>query len=131
MSAEDKSIKAFIDASYNRLFNPYHFANAVKLYSDPADPVAWPHGSSVPAQQLHKVSIGWFLLNEIDFSYGVGDPVVGEIASRIKYEVLADYEELPEYQPFRGFEDTGGDTSRTWERNKPNVSPSFIRRGAS
>lgn len=127
---EDKAIKAFVEASQNRLFNPYHFANAVKTYTAPGELTSWSNGLTVAASQLHKVAVGWFLLNQIDYSYGIGDPLVGEMAARIKSEVLDDYEELPDYQPFRGFEDTGPDTSRTWENNKQKFPPSFIRRGA-
>lgn len=128
---EDKAIKAFIEASQNRLFNPYYFANGIKTAAIPGDPMTWNHGTTIAAMQLHKVAIGWFLLNEIDYSYGIGDPIIGEMADRIKHEVLNDYEELPEYQPFRGFENTGGDATRTWESNQSKFPPSFIRRGAT
>ena len=117
MSVEEKAIKAFIDMSLNRIANPYHFSNVIKS----SGPFA--------AGMLHKVSIGWFLLNEIDYVYGIGDPMVGEMSARIKNEVLDDYSELPEYNPMRGFENSGGDTSRTWESSQPSVPPSFIRKG--
>lgn len=119
MAIEDKAVKAFIEMSHHRLANPYHFADLIRTSND------------IAASFLHKVAIGWFRLMEIEHRYGIGDPAVGEIGSRITYEVLADYDELPEYQPMRGFEDTGGDTSRTWESSKPSVPPSFIRKGAA
>lgn len=117
--SEDKAVKAFVDMANHRQSNPYHFADLVRLKG------------IIPASFLHKVAIGWFRLMEIEHRYGIGDPMAGEMGARITYEVLADYEELPEYQPYRGFEDTGGDTSRTWENSKPSLPPSFTRSGAS
>lgn len=116
MAIEEKAVKAFIEMSHHRLANPYHFADLIRTSGD------------IAASFLHKVAIGWFRLMEIEHRYGIGDPVVGEIGSRITYEVLSDYEELPEYNTMRGFENTGGDSSRTWERSKPTVPPSFIRK---
>lgn len=118
MSTE-KAARSFIQSANDRRFHPYQFANLVKEQGQYA------------GAMLHKVSVAWFLLNEIDYRYGIGDPMTGEMAARIVHEVLADYDELPDYQPMRGFENTGGDTSRTWESSKPSVPPSFIRSGAS
>lgn len=115
--AEDKAVKAFIDASYNRLYNPYHFANLIKI------------AGAIPGSALHKTAIGWFRLSEIDYSYGVGDPMVGEISSRIVHEVLNDYEELPNYNPSRGFEADSPDTRGTWADYESRHNPTFIRRG--
>lgn len=115
--AEDKAVKAFIDASHNRLYNPYHFANLIKI------------AGAIPGSALHKTAIGWFRLSEIDYSYGVGDPIVGEIGSRIVHEVLSDYEELPDYNPSRGFEGGTGDSRRTWDNYEQGHNPAFIRRG--
>lgn len=112
-----KAAKSFIQSANDRRFHPYMFSNIVKDQGQYA------------GSMLHKVSVAWFLLNEIDYRYNIGDPMVGEMAARITHEVLADYDELPDYQPMRGFEDTGGDTSRTWESSKPSVPPSFIRKG--
>ena len=115
--AEEKAVKAFIDAANNKMYNPYHFANLIKIEGGFA------------AQMLHKVSIGWFMLSEIDYRYGVGDPMVGEMASRIVNEVLSDYDELPEYNVSRGFEGGVSDTRRTWGNYEGEYTPSFIRRG--
>ena len=115
--SEDKAAKYFIEASYNRMFNPYHFSNLVKSEGE------------IPASMLHRVAIGWFRLNEIDHRYGLGDPVVGDMSARIVYEVLSDYEELPEYNPGRGFEGGGTDTRGTWEGYESRVSKTFVRRG--
>jgi hypothetical protein len=115
--AEDKAVKAFIEASHNRLYNPYHFANLVKI------------AGAIPGSALHRTAIGWFMLSEIDYSYGVGDPVVGQLASRIVHEVLSDYEELPDYNPSRGFESGSASVGGTWEDYESRYTPSFIRRG--
>lgn len=117
LGTEDKAVKAFVDASNNRNFNPYHFANLIKIEG------------GYSAQMLHKVAIAWFMLSEIDYSYGVGDPMVGQMASRIVHEVLSDYEELPEHNVSRGFEDGGTSTRGTWEDYESRYTPSFIRRG--
>jgi hypothetical protein len=114
---EQKAAKAFIEASYNRLMNPYHFANLVKSEG------------AIPASMLHRVAVGWFMLNEIDYRYGIGDPITGELASRIVHEVLSDYEEVPDYNPNRGLEGGGSDSRGTWEDYENRYSPSFIRRG--
>ena len=115
---EQKAAKSFIDAANHRLFNPYEFANIVKVSGD------------FPAAMLHRVSLGWFRLNEIDYRYGIGDPVVGEMAARIIHEVVEDYDEFPDYDPTRGFENRVRNTRGTWEGNKPSSPPSFIRRSA-
>lgn len=115
--AEQKAAKAFIEASYNRLMNPYHFANLVKSEG------------AIPASMLHRVAVGWFMLNEIDYRYGIGDPITGDMASRIVHEVLNDYEELPNYNPSRGFEADSPDTRGTWADYESRHNPTFIRRG--
>lgn len=115
--AEQKAAKAFIEASYNRLMNPYQFANLVKSEG------------AIPASMLHRAAVGWFMLNEIDYRYGLGDPVTGDMAARIVHEVLNDYEELPDYNPSRGFEAGSPDTRRTWSEYEQGYSPTFIRRG--
>ena len=115
--SEEKAVKAFIEMANDRRSNPYHFADRVRL------------SGGFASQFLHKVAVGWFRLMEIEHRYGIGDPAVGEIGSRITHEVLNDYQEVPDYQPMRGFENTGGDTSRTWERSQPSVPPSFVRKG--
>lgn len=115
--AEEKAVKAFVEAANNRMYNPYHFANLIKIEG------------GYPAQMLHKVAIAWFMLSEIDYRYGVGDPMVGEMASRIVNEVLSDYDELPEYNVSRGFEGGSPDTRRNWEDYESRYTPSFIRRG--
>lgn len=115
--SEEKAAKVFIEASHNRLYNPYHFANLVK------------QAGTIPANALHKVAIGWFRLNEIDYRYGIGDPITGDMAARIVHEVLNDYEELPNYNLSRGFEAGGPDSRGTWENYEQQHSPSFIRRG--
>jgi len=114
---EDKAVKAFVEMSHNKLSNPYNFADKIRL----TDRIA--------ADFLHKVSVGWFRLMEIEYRYGIGDPLVGEMGARIVHEVLADYEELPEYNTMRGFEGGSGDTSRTWKHSEPNVSQTIIGRG--
>lgn len=114
---EDKAAKAFIDASMNRLYNPYHFANLVK------------QAGAVPASAMNRAAVGWFMLNEIDYRYGIGDPVIGEMATRIVNEVLSDYAEIPDYNPGRGFEGGSGSAPGTWEDYESRYSPSFIRRG--
>lgn len=116
MSTE-KAARQFIENANDRRFHPYLFSNLVKQEGQYA------------GSMLHKVAVAWFLLNEIDYRYGIGDPVIGEMGARITTEVLADYDELPDYQVSRGFESGSGDTSRTWESTKHTVSPSFIRRG--
>lgn len=113
----DKAVKAFSEASHNKLFSPYEFADRIRLLG------------IIPASALHKVAIGWFRLMEIEYRYGIGDPLAGEMGSRIVHEVLSDYEELPEYNPSRGFESGGGDTRGTWENYESRVSKTFIRRG--
>ena len=115
--AEEKATKSFIEASMNCMYNPYQFANLIKIEG------------GYPEQMFHKSAIGWFRLSEIDYSYGVGDPAVGEIASRIVHEVLNDYEELPQYNPGRGFESGSPDARGTWENYERGYSPSYIRRG--
>jgi hypothetical protein len=114
---QDKAEKAFIDASHNVLFSAYGFADAVRL------------AGAVPASALNKVAIGWFRLMEVEHRYGIGDPVIGELGSRIVNEVLSDYEELPDYNPGRGFEGGSADNRGTWEDYESRYSPSFIRRG--
>ena len=115
--AEDKAAKSFIEASYNRKFNPYHFSNLVKCEG------------VIPASMLNRAAIGWFRINEIDFRYGIGDPVIGEMGSRIVHEVLSDYSEIPDYDPSRGFADRGPDVSGTWDKYESQHSQSFVRRG--
>jgi hypothetical protein len=115
--AEEKAVKAFVEAANNRMYNPYHFANLIKIEG------------GYPAQMLHKVAIAWFMLSDIDYGYGVGDPMVGQMASRIVHEVLSDYEELPEYNVSRGFENRGGGSGGTWDDYESRYTPSFIRRG--
>ena len=115
--AEEKAIKAFVDASHNRMFSPYQFADAVRL------------AGVIPASVLNKVAIGWFRLMEIECRYGVGDPIIGELGSRIVHEVLNDYEEVPDYNPGRGFADNGRGNRGTWEDYESRYSPSFVRRG--
>jgi len=117
LGAEEKAVKAFVEAANNRNYNPYHFANLIKIEG------------GYPAQALHKVSIAWFMLSNIDYQYGVGDPITGQMAARIVHEVLDDYEELPEYNISRGFEDRGPNNRGTWEDYESRYSPSFIRRG--
>jgi hypothetical protein len=115
--AEDKAAKVFVDASMNRMFNPYHFTNLVK------------QSGMIGADAIGRAAVGWFMLNEIDFRYGIGDPVTGELASRIVHEVLNDYEEIPSYNPGRGFSGGGVDAVGTWSHYESKHSPSFIRRG--
>ncbi len=115
--SDEKAAKAFIEASHNVLFSPYNFADIVRV------------AGAIPASALNKVAIGWFRLMEIEHRYGIGDPVIGELGSRIVHEVLSDYEELPNYNPGRGFEDGGGSARGTWEDYESRYSPSFIRRG--
>ena len=114
---EEKAAKVFVEASMNRMYNPYHFVNLVK------------QAGVIPADAMGRAAVGWFMLNEIDYRYGIGDPVTGELASRIVHEVLSDYEEVPNYNPSRGFEGGGSDTRGTWEDYESRYSPSFIRRG--
>jgi len=115
---EQKAAKAFIEASQNRMYNPYHFANIIKTHG------GW------AADALHKVSIGWFMLNEIDYRYGIGDPVVGEMASRIMHEVVNDYDEVPDYNPGRGFAAGDTDSPGTLSYYESQYNPSFVRRGS-
>ena len=115
---EQKAAKAFITASSDRLFNPYHFANIIKS------------NGSFASTALHKTAIGWFVLNEIDYRYGIGDPVIGEMGARIVSEVLSDYEELPDYDPGRGFAAADSRPIGTWGEYESTYSPSFIQRGA-
>lgn len=115
---EQKAAKAFIEASNNRMYNPYHFANLVKT------------AGGYPAAMLHKVAIGWFMLNQIDFHYGIGDPVVGEMGARIMQEVVNDYEEVPDYNPGRGFAVGDTDSPGTMEDYQSRYNPSFVQRGA-
>ena len=115
--AEDKAAKVFVDASMNRMFNPYHFTNLVK------------QSGMIGADAIGRAAVGWFMLNEIDFRYGIGDPVIGEMGSRIVHEVLSDYSEIPDYDPSRGFADRGPDVSGTWDKYESQHSPSFVRRG--
>ena len=115
--AEDKAAKAFIEASHNVLFSPYGFADKVRL------------SGVIPASILNKVAIGWFRLMEIEHRYGIGDPAIGELGARIVHEVLSDYEELPNYNPGRGFEGGGTDTRGTWSDYESKNPPTFIRRG--
>lgn len=115
---EQKAAKAFITAANDRMYNPYHFANIIKVHG------GW------PAAMLHRVACGWFQLNEIDYRYGIGDPIVGEMGSRIVLEVLADYEELPDYNPGRGFAVGDSDSAGTFSEYESTYSPSFIQRGA-
>jgi hypothetical protein len=114
---EEKAAKAFVDASMNRMYNPYHFVNLVK------------QAGVIPADAMGRAAVGWFVLNDIDYRYGVGDPVIGELASRIMNEVLSDYEEVPAYNPGRGFEGGGGGNRGTWEDYESRYSASFVRRG--
>jgi len=115
--SQDKAIKAFGEAAHNRLFSPYEFADRIRLLG------------VIPASALHKVAVGWFRLMEIEHRYGIGDPVAGEMGARIVHEVLSDYEELPDYNPSRGFEASSPDTRRTWEEYERTNSPTFVRRG--
>jgi hypothetical protein len=115
--SQEKSIKAFVDASHHRLFSPYQFADAIRL------------AGAIPASMLNKVALAWFRLMEIEYRYGIGDPVVGELGSRIVHEILNDYEELPNYNPGRGLDDQDTRNRGTWEDYESNYSPSFIRRG--
>lgn len=114
---EEKAAKAFIEASHNVLFSPYGFADEIRL------------AGVIPANALNKVSIGWFRLMEIEHRYGIGDPVVGELGARIVHEVLSDYEEVPNYNPGRGFEGGGTGSRGTWEQYERSNPPTFIRRG--
>ena len=115
---EQKAAKAFIEASQNRMYNPYHFANIIKTNG------GW------SANMLHRVAIGWFMLNEIDHRYGIGDPVVGEMGARIMHEVVNDYDEIPEYNPGRGFATGDTNTAGTMSDYESRYNPSFVRRGA-
>lgn len=117
-TSDEKAAKSFIEASENRLFNPYHFANLVK------------QAGAIPGAMLNRTAVGWFMLNEIDYRYGLGDPIVAEMAARIVYEVINDYEELPDYTPGRGLEGGGGNANGTWEGYEPSMAKTFIRRGA-
>lgn len=114
----DKAIKAFSEAAHNKLFSPYEFADRIRLLG------------VIPASSLHRVSIGWFRLMEIEHRYGIGDPVAGDMGSRIVHEVLADYEELPDYNPGRGFEGDSNISRGTWQDYERRNPPTFIRRGA-
>lgn len=115
--SEEKAAKAFVEASHNVLFSPYNFADIVRL------------AGTIPASALNKTAIGWFRLMEIEHRYGLGDPVIGELGSRIVHEVLNDYEESPNYNPGRGFEDNGATSRGTWDDYESRYTPSFIRRG--
>lgn len=115
--AEDKAVKAFVDASHHKLYNPYQFADKVRL------------AGIIPASALHKTALAWFRLMEIEYRYGIGDPVAAEMGARIVHEVIADYEELPNYNPSRGFEADSPDSRGTWEDYERTYSPTFIRRG--
>lgn len=115
--SQEKAVKAFIEASHNVLFSPYHFADSVRL------------SGVVAANALNKVALGWFRLMEIEHRYGIGDPVLGDLGSRIVHEVLSDYEEVPNYNPGRGFEDNGNISRGTWEDHEQRNPPTFIRRG--
>jgi hypothetical protein len=114
---EEKAAKAFIEASMHKMYNPYHFVNLVK------------QAGAIPADAMSRAAVGWFMLNEIDYRYGVGDPVIGELASRVMSEVISDYEEVPTYNPGRGFEDGGDGRGGTWQDYESRYSPSFVRRG--
>ena len=114
---EEKAAKAFIEASHNVLFSPYGFADKIRL------------AGVIPASMLNKVAIGWFRLMEIEHRYGIGDPAIGELGARIVHEVLSDYEELPNYNPGRGFESGGAGSRGTWADYESTHSPTFIRRG--
>ena len=116
--AEEKAAKAFVDASMNRMYNPYHFVNLVK------------QAGVIPADAMGRAAVGWFVLNDIDYRYGVGDPVIGELASRIMNEVLSDYEEVPDYNPGRGFASGSTNPSGTIEDYQARYAPSFVQRGA-
>lgn len=115
---EIKVAKVFADASYSRLFNSYHFADLIR------------NAGAIPAAAMQRAAVGWFMLMEIEHRYGIGDPMAGEIGSRIVHEVLSDYEEIPDYNPGRGLEGGSGSTRGTWEGYEPNVAKTFIRRGA-
>lgn len=115
--SEEKAAKVFVEASMNRMYNPYHFANLVK------------QASAISADAMGRAAVGWFMLNEIDYRYGLGDPITGELASRIVHEVLSDYKEVPSYDPSRGFEDGSRSGRGTWEDYQSRYSPSFVRRG--
>lgn len=115
--SEQKVAKAFIDASHNRLWNSYHFVDIIR------------QAGQIPASAMHKAAVGWFMLMEIEHRYGIGDPMAGEMGSRIVHEVLSDYEELPDYNPGRGFESSSGDARGTWANYEPRASASFVRRG--
>lgn len=115
--SEDKVAKVFVDASMNRMFNPYHFVNLVK------------QSGTIAAAAMNRTAVGWFMLNEIDHRYGLGDPVVGDMSARIVHEILNDYEELPDYDPGRGFANPSASARGTWEGYKPSHNPTFVRRG--
>lgn len=115
--SEEKAAKAFIEASMNRMYNPYHFVNLVK------------QSGAIPAAAMNRAAVGWFMLNEIDHRYGLGDPIVGDMSARIVHEVLNDYEEIPDYNPGRGFEGGDGSPSGTWGEYESRHNPTFIRRG--
>ena len=114
--SEEKAAKAFIEGSHNRLFNPYHFSNVIKS------------AGIIPASMLHRAALGWFRLNEIDYRYGIGDPVIGEMGSRIVHEVLNDYDEYPDYNPGRGLPQPAI-AKGTWDDFESNYQPSYVRRG--
>lgn len=114
---EQKAAKAFIESSYHKLWNPYQFADTIRL------------AGVIPSSALHRVSIGWFHLMEIEHRYGIGDPLAGEMGSRIVSEVLSDYAELPDYNPGRGFENQPNYTERTFAGYEPSISKTFVRRG--
>jgi len=115
--SEDKAVKAFSEAAHNKLYNPYQFADKIRL------------AGVIPASALHKTALAWFRLMEIEHRYGVGDPVAAEMGSRIVHEVMSDYEELPDYNPGRGFENGSASAGGTWEDYESRYSPSFVRRG--
>lgn len=68
---EEKAARAYIDASSHRLFNPYQYADIIRL----ADGYA--------AEMLRHSAIAVFRLGEIEYRYGIGDPEFGEMSSRI------------------------------------------------
>ena len=53
--SEEKAAKVFVEASMNRMYNPYHFANLVK------------QASAISADAMGRAAVGWFMLNEIDY----------------------------------------------------------------